>query len=107
MNARVYGIAIRLLLFCAEARTQDQHKLDSLRKSIPLLRGEARYNACEELSYGLLSKYDSTAMYYVDEMARTAAELGDSLKIVYAGRRKAIGWRRFDHIDSSLYYGKY
>jgi len=107
MNARVYGIAIGLLLFCAEARTQDQHKLDSLRKSIPLLRGEARYNACEELSYELLSKYDSTAMYYVDEMARTAAELGDSLKIVYAGRRKAIGWRRFDHIDSSLYYGKY
>jgi len=107
MNARVYCIAIGLLLFCVKAYAQNEHKLDSLRKSMPALRGEARYNACEELSYELLTRYDSTAMYYVDEMFRTAAALGDSLKMVYAGRRKALGWRRFDQVDSSLYFGKY
>ncbi len=68
MNARVCVSVIGLLLFCAEAYAQDQHKLDSLRKRMPLLRGEARYNAWEELSYELLLKYDSSAMYYVDEM---------------------------------------
>ncbi len=106
MNARVYCIAIGLLFFCVKAYTQD-HNLDSLRKSMPALHGQARYDACEELSYQLLTQYDSSAMYYVNEMLRTATALGDSQKMVYAGRRKALGWRRFDQIDSSLYYCKY
>ncbi|HMG92502.1 MAG TPA: hypothetical protein VK589_20730, partial [Chryseolinea sp.] len=78
-------------------------KVDSLKALLEKGLARDRRQILFELAYYYTDIDNHVAMSYVNEATYRSEIAGDSLMIVKCGRLKALLYRRFDDMDSSLY----
>jgi tetratricopeptide (TPR) repeat protein len=81
---------------------QPQRKIDSLRSLLPGKTDEERADIFYELAYEYVDYIDTLGVQYGEKSFHLAKKIGDSLRMVKAGRIVAFAFRRLDEMDSSL-----
>ena len=77
-------------------------EIDSLKALLPEKSGIERCDILYGLGYEYIDVDNTLGLQYASESLKEARKLGDSLRIVKAGRIKALAFRRMGQIDSSL-----
>src|SRR5690349_9229833 len=82
-----------------------QEKIDSLRSLLPGKSDEERADIFYELAYEHGESNYTLAAEYSEQSFQFAKRVGDSLRIVKAGRIKAAIFRRLGKLDSAIILG--
>lgn len=103
-----------IFLFCISFRShsaaqdvQMQRRLDSLKKVLITAAGADRFDALFGLAYEYSDEIDSLSLIYADQAYDLALKLGDSSRIIKAGRIKAGQLRRLENIDEAIQTAQY
>lgn len=91
---------IFLLIFISIGLTAQ--KIDSLKKILPSSEGVNKYEILFGLAYEYSDVNDSLSLIYSDQAINIAFQLGDSTRIIKAGRIKAGELRRIEKIEESI-----
>ena len=92
------GILVLMLLsFAVHAQ-----KIDSLKSLLGASSGTTKYDILFALAYEYSDVNDSLSLIYTDELYSLAHQMGDSSRIVKAGRIKAGQLRRLERLDEAI-----
>lgn len=102
---RHLNLGIKVIFFCLFSTMlgYSQTRIaDSLKILLPLKSGQERIDILYGLAYELVDSDYNLALSYARIGYQAAKQSGDSLRIVKAGRIKALAFRRLEMLDSSL-----
>jgi tetratricopeptide (TPR) repeat protein len=91
-----------LIFMVSQVGICQNFKIDSLKSLLEIKSGVEYSDLLYELAYELIDIDDSLGLQYAKKAFETAKKNGDSLRIVKAGRIKALAFRRLGEVDSSL-----
>jgi tetratricopeptide (TPR) repeat protein len=99
------GVALNLLVVlgcvCGQARGQTKIA-DSLKLNLGTHVGPSRVDVLHSIAYELVDTDYDSAIFYARKAFQGAITLGDSVRIVKAGRLHSLAFRRLNYMDSSL-----
>jgi tetratricopeptide (TPR) repeat protein len=84
---------------------QPQRKIDSLRSLLPGQTDEQRADIFYEMAYQYVDFVDTLGVQYGEKSFQLAKKIGDSLRMVKAGRIKDTAFRRLEEMDSAITLG--
>src|SRR5687767_5699503 len=94
-----------LMLFLVTSAVAQQRKIDSLKSLLPGDTDLDRADIFYELAYEYVDFIDTLGVQYGERSFQLAKKIGDSLRMVKAGRIKATAFRRLGEMDSALTLG--
>ncbi len=100
----IRAFSILVLVLCSGALSAQ--KTDSLKALLSSATGDKRYDILFELAYEYSDVDDSVSLLYAKELYSLAQSMGDSNKIVKAGRIKSGELRRLEQLDEAIMVGK-
>ncbi len=81
-------------------------KVDSLKSLLSSSSGIVRYDILFELAYEYSDVNDSLSLIYAEDLFSIALQLGDSNRIVKAGRIRAGELRRLERLDEAIQFAQ-
>jgi signal transduction histidine kinase/Tfp pilus assembly protein PilF len=101
----IRAIVLPLLLLLSGSVFSQNAPIDSLLKFLPNSRDAERADILYELAYEYIIVDVEQALTFSKASYSTAKDIGDSLRMVRAGRLMTSAFRRLEKIDSSIYAG--
>ena len=98
-------LIILVLSFFIPVAAQRQEKIDSLKSLLPGKTDEERADIFYELAYEYVDFNDQLGAQYGEKSFQLAKKIGDSLRMVKAGRIQATAFRRLERLDSAISLG--
>ena len=95
-------ILLLLLILTAQNGSCQNPIIDSLESILPGKSDDQRIDILYELAYQYGDMDNVKSLEYGNQALKSAKKLGDSLRIVKAGRIKSYIYRRINEMDSSL-----
>lgn len=77
-------------------------KIDSLKSLLEVSAGGKRCDVLYQIAYEFIDNDNNMGLRYAKQAFEAAMAIGDSLRIVRAGRIKSMAYRRLGELDSSL-----
>src|SRR5688572_314717 len=96
------ALSVILIIFSFRPLVAQRQKVDSLKSLLEQRFGPNRQLILFELAYHFTDGDNPLAMDYINQATKLSYTFGDSLMIVKCGRLKALLYRRFDQMDSSM-----
>ncbi len=97
----ILTVFISLLVGVFELYSQDLNVVDSLKKALAQQKGIAQFEPLLELTFAYADKDNETSIDTLTKLIGLAITLGDSAKIVKAGRLKGQLLRRLDRLNEA------
>ena len=94
--------SIGILVLMLSSFAVHAQKIDSLKSLLSASSGTAKYDILFALAYEYSDVNDSLSLIYTDELYSLAHQMGDSSRIVKAGRIKAGQLRRLERLDEAI-----
>jgi signal transduction histidine kinase len=101
-----YTLALAFSLFLIAPIQGQDRKVDSLLQQLPKSGNSQRADVLYELAYEYIVIDVSEALKYSLESYTTARGVGDSLRMVKAGRLITSAYRRMEKLDSAIYFAE-
>src|SRR5688572_19806781 len=99
---KIFVLILVLAAHEALCQSQEDQKIDSLESLLSSESIDERIDILYELAYHLANTDYRKGLVYGNQALEIARKLGDSLRIVKAGRIKSYIYRRLNKMDSSL-----
>ena len=94
--------SIGILVLTLSSFAVHAQKIDSLKSLLGASSGITKYDILFALAYEYSDVNDSLSLIYTDELYSLAHQMGDSSRIVKAGRIKAGQLRRLERLDEAI-----
>ena len=94
--------SIGILVLMLSSFAVHAQKIDSLKSLLGASSGTTKYDILFALAYEYSDVNDSLSLIYTDELYSLAHQMGDSSRIVKAGRIKAGQLRRLERLDEAI-----
>ena len=94
--------SIGILVLMLSSFAVHAQKIDSLKALLGASSGTAKYDILFALAYEYSDVNDSLSLIYANELYSLANEMGDSSRMIQAGRIQAGELRRLERVDESI-----
>lgn len=101
MLGRTFLVAVAMYILPVLSLAQQQ-KIDSLKALLPCAEGSVRADILYALAYEYVDFDYRPGVLYASESLTLSKQLRDSLRLVKAGRIKALAFRRLGELDSAM-----